>query len=202
MDETWFQQYLEYDFEILGFKLERFTFGHHCLLNRVDSPFVVDRNEFIFDDLLLALLICSLPYDEAKRINFNSSKYISKVEEAGRKVESKDELTEAVDLFLKYIQAYNRQPDFKILNKGGGAVGSPGWLVVSMSLQKELHRTESVIMNEVCGKVFTDYYVLRELEGSIAVISEEEADVIKAAQKIYDECDDKTFGTVITNVNN
>jgi hypothetical protein len=52
-------------FIVLRTRLLPYSFGHHLLLNLIESPFVTGKDA-TYDDLAIAVVICSRPFAEAR----------------------------------------------------------------------------------------------------------------------------------------
>ena len=155
-----------------------------------DSPFVVQSDQDLnFGDFILALAICSRSYEEARDLDFNSEEVFKSFYDAGKDYRDTSLLADEVKTFSEYIEQQSQRPFYK--SEGGGSdskqAGTPNWRMVLLTVIKNTNSAELEVMNQIVGKVFTDYMVICEINGSINITSDEEIEAINRIQEMYKE---------------
>ena len=91
---------------IMGQELRPFTLGHAFLLEAQDSPFICG-GAVEFADLVFAVVICSMPWEEARALVMDERRLIKAAAKWGRRVgRKKYDIKEACAEFATYIKSY------------------------------------------------------------------------------------------------
>lgn len=191
---------------LLGLKLLPFSLGHLLLLHRVESAFVMGgRPEY--EDLALAVFICSRTYEDALS-GFSDPTLPEQMEQwahmvSGEKWSAKRKRWEGkgtpIDLdakclaFNDYLHRHNlvleEGKDFIFGEAGSGRkIALPFAHVVRVKLQSRMRFSDAEIFNRAWALCLLDYYALADLDGAIALTDGES---IKRALKEAQQAADK-----------
>lgn len=172
--------------EILGVKLRPFSLGHVILLHRINSPFVVESKTINFDDIALAVLICSEDYKTGNsllvdtslpkilrkwadsltgmnrwsvRIGWNSAKVI--------------EFNQVATEFYSYVREHSKIPNYDFNPSDFRQLDCPEVQLVKVTLMKEMVFNEAELLDRGWGLCLWDYVTIRAIDGKVKMISDE-----------------------------
>jgi len=176
---------------VFGVRLKPFCIGHHVILSRFESP-IIDGGESSIEDLLFAVWVCGHTYEGA--VESLASGEVWKELAAWRKKMRRRQwyglrpmkpatLVQASQMFQEYITAATTMPNLFTDGKGP-TLGSPTAQLVRVVLMRELHLTDTEVMNRPMALCWYDYATLTELNGKGKIIDREE---YAAARKRADE---------------
>lgn len=185
MTEAFYLAAIPDTWEILGLKLRPFSLGHVILLHRIESPFIghQPKGSKLFDDLALAVLICSESY--ANGIQILHDPGLSKALRSWA-----DSLTGmnrwAVRLRLKkpnlinfegpasefseYIKEHSKIPDYDFNPDDLREVHCPEVQLVKVALMREMGISESEILDRPWGLCLWDYVTMNAQDGKIKMV--------------------------------
>lgn len=166
--------------QILGLPLRAFSLGHYKLLKRHGCGFVGDGEVTASrEDLLLGVLICSMPPSEFQGF-IDKPDYLKDVEEWGKTVGLFD-LNEKAILFKEYLDAHSSMPPYWEENAGGKS-GAHWAHSVEVCLRSKLGWTQNEIDSHPLSKAFADYLKHAENEGAIKLMTAEEIETINGKE--------------------
>lgn len=189
--------------EILGVRLRPFSLGHVILLHRIESPFIRGwdaTNPPNFDDLALAVLLCSESYEVGLEIleNPNLPKILHhwanqltgldrwSVRLGFRKATPLDFPTVAIE-FSDYIDAHSKIPNYEFNPGDFKEIHCPEVQLVKVSLMREMHIPEAVLLDRCWGLCLWDYTTLRAMSGGVKLISDEDMKARNDARLLANE---------------
>jgi len=184
MNIVWAQAALYEPPTVLGKILRGFSPFHALILEAVQSPFMTDAAAD-FDDLVLAVHICSHGWDDRFRIQSD----IPAVTKWGKTVPKKS-ITPARKDFDLYLKESLRMPQF--WQAGGGDEPRANWLYhIATFAQARLHMVERDAWDCPIARLVCYRACVSEVEGDKSLKSESEsegvdvlkADAAKAAEK-------------------
>jgi hypothetical protein len=192
-------QYFPEPFQVLGSTLLPLSIGRYRLLRLFNVPFVADGQASVsVEDLILAVLICSLPVDEfydrassmtfgkeieawSRQINarpprcftwgqFGRLLSLSFIGKRWRRKHSFN-LIEKAQLFRRYIEDSAKLPDFWDLEPGNAPPTGASWdQNIEVTLRSQLGWSRHEINEAPIGKAIYDFYAYLEGQGRISLI--------------------------------
>lgn len=187
--------------EILGVKLRPFSLGHVILLHRIESPFLVGwKAESLptFDDLAVAVLICSCTYEEALEV-IESPALPSILRTWADRITGMDQwsvrigwnkatpvdFTTAAIEFSDYIKEHSKIPNYEFNPSDFNDLNCPEVQVVKVSLMRDMHIPEAEILDRGWGQCLWDYVTLRAMDGRVKLVDEQaRAEALELANDI------------------
>lgn len=179
-------------YRILGLRLRPFSLGHLMILRRFDCAYVTGE-ETTPGDLLLGLIVCSMTYEEAIDA-IHCGRLVDEVERWGKVVSKRRwfglraakpfDLMEKSRLFVEYLAAGNRCPKAFYDAKPTPPKNAPVEQILRVCLMRDLHLSESEIMNQPLALSWWDYMTLGELNDRLRLF---DADQEKDLQAKADE---------------
>jgi len=189
--ESYFQAAIPEPFRILGLALRPLSLGHYRLLKRFDCAFVADGEAKAGPgDLILGLLICSMPPGEF--LSWLSSPHFYKEVRAwGRGLTPFAWLSalpwigkwyrrrwgfnvfEKVALFRRYLEEHSAVPAHWVERDGGNS-GAHWSQAMEVALRGELNWSAEEINEQPLSKAIADYFKWAENQGAIRLMSKEE----------------------------
>lgn len=168
---------------ILGLKLRPFSLGHIILLHRIESAFVTAGIP-TYDDLALSVFICSRTYEEA--LAAFDDKGLGRFMSAwARALTGGDKWAvrwgwrkgKVIDLasncrdFANYISAHSKIPSYDFNPADFSQMDCPEVQLVKVRLMREMHFTESELLNRCWALCLWDYVTLQASEGKVKMIA-------------------------------
>lgn len=185
-------------FRVLGETLCGYTLGHHLLLNLIQSPFISGGIPS-YDDLALAVVICSRPYKEAKAfihspVLAHALRYFQWVV-SGRlnplcwlrlKKPRVIDLARESQEFVRYLADGKHIPEY-IPCKGTSAFECPFHHAVWATIQNKTGLSDDEVLNRGWWLNVQQYYVFKHFDGVLSIVDHhgiEDAQAVadKAAQ--------------------
>jgi hypothetical protein len=168
-------------FQILGLRLRPFCLGHYWLMERFNLAFVAaEKKEVTLSDLTMAVLICSMTYEDFLEF-IDEADWMTKIKAWGESCGGFD-IYEKIALFEKYISNALQQPDvvFEGETKESGAHWSQA---LFSALTGNCGYTAVEARNMPLGQAFMDFFKVAEQSGVIRILSREESDLMRAAER-------------------
>jgi len=181
--------------QVFGVLLRPFSLGHHLILSRFESP-VISGGEAGIDDVLFAVWVCGHRYEDAIE-SFASGRIWRELKRWKRVMRRRQwwglrpltlaQFMKSSQLFSEYVAAACKSPNLHSGDKGA-SVGSPTMQVLRVTLQRELHLSDTEVLNRPLSQCWWDMATLVELNGKGKVIDRDE---YKEAQRKADEWTEK-----------
>lgn len=182
----------------LGLELKDLSLGHLFLLHRLESPFVGKAESVTYEDLALAVFICSRSYEEAKdglradnlpqfmahwaRLLTRSHGFLFHV---GLRKPVKIDIAEKAKAFAEYIAEGMRCPDYCAAEEDGKAADIEALQSIRVCLLCKTNLTDSEIMNRPFAFTLWDFFTVGAMEGRVNLQDAEEMDeLIKNGEAI------------------
>lgn len=180
--------------EVLGIRLRPFSLGHIILLHRIGSPFLGGQStRAAFDDLALAVLLCSESYNNGAAILNDPSlpnllnKWANRltgmdrwtVRNGWRKARIPDFSSHALD-FSKYIREHSKLPSYDFNPGDFREMHCPEPQIVKVTLMRDMHFQEAQLMDRCWGLCLWDFVTLRALSGTVKMVGREAKDDARA----------------------
>ena len=156
---------------VLGRQLRPFCCGHAVLLASLKSPFV-EGGEVDTADFLLAVWICSMPFEEGRAKLMRPQGVAQEAKEWGEGVGSFDYPAE-LSAFRAYLVEHTRAPA-RWRRADSKSSKAPWPLVVSTVLMRELGLPESEAWNKPLQEAMWLFATIAEQNGDDSLVSEEE----------------------------
>lgn len=181
---------------VLGLPLRPLSLGHLILLSRMQSPFVVggERN---WANLSASVLICAQTYEEgvASLDDPDMDRFMRKWHD---KITGNDRWSvrlclkspNVLNLFLEcsafqeYLDANTKGPNFSYDPNKFRPLNCPSEQIIKIALMRDLHFTESEVLNRSWLLCLWDYTTLRTLAGQVDMVDD---DAIQDAQNVAAE---------------
>lgn len=183
--------------EILGVKLRPFSLGHVILLHRTESPFIgAEPNPKIapFDELALAVLLCSETYRNGLRI-IDDPMLPKVLRQWGERLTGQNRWTvrhwlkkaKRIDLikeateFGQYIREHSKVPSYDFNPGDFREIHCPSAQMIKVTLMREMGFGEAELLDRCWGLCLWDYVTLSALDGRVKMI---DAQSKKEAQEL------------------
>lgn len=142
-------------------------------MRRFECAFVQQQEgQATLNDLLLGVLICSLPADGKQFMEFIQQKdFDRQMKRWGQKIGMPD-FQEKARLFMEYLRAGWEEPAH--FNKQPGSSGGDWVQNIRITLMTRLGYSNSEVMTMPMSQALADYFKLAEADGIIHLISAEE----------------------------
>lgn len=189
MTEAFYLAAIQDAWEILGVKLRPFSLGHVILLHRIESPFLVGwkaESQPTFDDLAVAVLICSCTYEEALEIIEGPAlpsilrTWADRITGMNRwsvrigwNKATPVDFPKAVIEFCDYIKEHSKIPNYEFNPGDFKDLHCPEVQVVKVSLMRDMHIPEPDILDRCWGQCLWDYVTLSALDGRVKMVDEQ-----------------------------
>ena len=171
---------------ILGIKLKHLSLGHYLLMRRLDVGYATDTEAKVgFSDFVLALLICSMTYEEFIAY-LERPDFIKRLKKESRnmcKVIKKEDgfnLFDKMKNFEIYLKEGTKMPLYwegdNTSDKKSGAHWSQTLFTTAVS---ELGYTRTQALNVPLVQLFNDFYKFAESSGAVSLMQPDEEDQIK-----------------------
>lgn len=179
--------------QVLGLPLRPLSLGHIILLNRIKSAFVTEGVPQTYEEIAIAALICSLPYQKAvaaiddpetpKFLRYLANR-ITGVNTLGviwgwRQPRVID-LNAVCKAFVDYLHEHTKVPYYTFSEGDFKEVSAPSVQIVKVTLMREMHFTEAEILDRSWAMCLWDYVTLRAIKGEIRMENEEAINDAKA----------------------
>lgn len=196
--ESYFKAVHPEPYRILGLTLKPLSLGRYQLLKRFNCVFVAEEPAMPRPgDLLLGVFICSFRCDEFLAL-LDAGKFVSEMERWGEKIfktgpwrkylpkrfqrpEPFNYLDKVV-LFKRYLSDGAAAPDYFEIESGGNVSGAHWSQSVEVVLRGELGWTLEEVQEAPLSKAISDYYKFLENKGMIALVSDLDRELMKAAE--------------------
>lgn len=163
-------------FKAFGIALAPLSLGHVFLLESIQSPLITNTAKAEISDLLLLVLVCSRPYQEASK-TLKDPELATRIESMAQtwaktlsKTTTIEEQAKTIEAYLlHYLQAPPRW------GGSGSRLKTPWQLYLITQLQKELGITEQEAWSMPCNKAFGYYAAIAEGYGDKELMTDEEA---------------------------
>lgn len=172
---------------VLGLELLPFTIGHFLLLQRHGSVFVAQGGGHIgIDDLLLAALICSQTYEEAK--GALRSRWLPLFTKFWGWRSRKANIFAEVAAMKDYMAALENTPDIVVDltadgQARGGSSGTPWINKLKVFLMADLHVSHAEAMDYPIVEAQWDFWTLQALRGNDQMVSESLEEAFRLARE-------------------
>lgn len=174
---------------ILGLRLRPLSIGHLILLNRLESPFLVESapGTVSIGDLAVACLICSKTWEEncatleledlpgilqrwAERLtNQNGIKRFLPFLYRPIDFEAK------LSLYLDYLKYHMEVPTYSIESASKSfSIEAPSWQIIRIFLLMKTNLTDREILDRPYRQSVTDFLLIKAMEGQIRFEDAEE----------------------------
>lgn len=181
---------------ILGLPLRPLSLGHLILLTRMQSPFIVG-GEPDWSTLAASVLICAQTYEEAlsdmddPKMDRFMRKWYERITGNGSwlirlrfKAPNVLNLVDACEAFRAYLESSIKGPNFSYDPSSFRPLNCPSEQVVKVALMRDLHFTESEVLNRSWLLCLWDYTTLRMLSGQVEIVDDE---AIQSAKDVAEE---------------
>jgi hypothetical protein len=187
---------------LLGLKLRPFALGHLILLHRVESAFAVGGLPS-YDDLALAVFICSRPYADALA-GFSDPDLPREMKRWARKLThpgwfGRFRQPQPIDLPAKWAEfqdyldrnslRFEKGKDFITDDSRTRKVELPFVHAVRVRLQSKMRFSDAEILDRSWALCLLDYFILADADGVLQLtgeLSESAMHVIRETQAIAD----------------
>lgn len=167
---------------VLGLELLPFSIGHFILLQKHESVFVSQSGGTIgIEDLLLAVLICSQSYEDAKK-SLTSRWLKWFVKYWGWRSRKLNIFEEAKGL-KEYMAELEKTPDVVRSESKGDGGGMPWICTLRVFLMADLHMTNAEIMDYPLVLAQWDFYAFQALRGNDQTVSPVLEEAFKLARE-------------------
>ena len=184
-------------FRVLGYPLRTYSLGHHLLLHRIRSPFVLGGVP-TYDDLALAVLICLNDYNTAclvlqspllrfmlRWMEWRASGKFNPLCWFGKKPRIIDLPAECHEL-SRYFRHGEHVP-FHFISQNTVRVPLPMVHAVRVALMQKTTLSEAEIMDRGWQLSLQDYYLIKANDGAIQLGDQDE---IEEARKTAEKADE------------
>jgi hypothetical protein len=181
--------------QVFGILLRPFSLGHHLILSRFESP-IVCGGEAGIDDVLFAVWVCGHTYEDA--IERLATGYVAHEIKRWRRIMRRrqwyglrplafSQFIEKTKLLREHVESACKIPNL-FSSEGGKGVGSPTMQVLRVTLQRELHLSDTEILNRPLSQCWWDLATLAELRGKGKVIDRDEfRDMQRKADEFHEK---------------
>lgn len=170
---------------LLGLPLRPLSLGHIILLHRIQSAFVTEGVPQTYEEIAIAALICSLPYQRAVEA-IHDPETPAFLRYLGNRITGVNELgviwgwkkPRVIDLpavckaFSDYLQAHTKVPYYTFAPGDFKEVAAPSVQIVKVTLLKEMNFTEAELLDRSWALCLWDYVTLRAVKGEIKMEDE------------------------------
>ena len=174
--------------QILGLPLRPLSLGHLILLHRVKSAFVCEGT-VNYNELAIAALICSLTYDDGLAClkDPGTAEFLKLLGERitgirewsvrlGLRKARVIDLPANVAAFSAYLKEGSSIPHYSYTPGDFKSVDCPQVQIIKISLMRDLHISESDLMDRSWAMCLWDYVTLRAMNGEVSMVPKEESD--------------------------
>lgn len=181
--------------QLLGLPLKPLSIGHLILLHRVRSAFVCDGIPD-YQELAIAALICSISYvDGIGAINDPSTpKLLKRLGERitgirdwrvrlGLRKARVIDLPANIAAFSAYLKEGSSIPHYSYTPGDFKMVDCPQVQIIKVTLMRDLHISESDLLDRSWAMCLWDYVTIRALRGEVSMVAKDEIDNAAAVAK-------------------
>lgn len=174
--------------QILGLPLRPLSLGHLILLHRVKSAFVCEGT-VNYNELAIAALICSLTYDDGLAClkDPGTADFLKLLGERitgirewrvrlGIRKPRVIDLPANVAAFSAYLKEGSSIPHYSYTPGDFKSVDCPQVQIIKISLMRDLHISESDLMDRSWAMCLWDYVTLRALKGEVSMVPKDDID--------------------------
>lgn len=174
--------------QILGLPLRPLSLGHLILLHRVKSAFVCEGT-VNYNELAIAALICSLNYQDGlaclkdpgtadflKLLGERITGILEWRVRLGIRKARVIDLLANVAAFSAYLKEGSSIPHYSYTPGDFKSVDCPQVQIIKISLMRDLHISESDLMDRSWAMCLWDYVTLRALKGEVSMVPKDEID--------------------------
>ena len=174
--------------QLLGLPLRPLSLGHLILLHRVQSAFVCEGVPD-YQELAIAALICSLTYEDgiAAIKDPSTPKLLKRLGERitgirdwrvrfGLRKARVIDLPANVAAFSSYLKDHSSIPHYYYTPGDFKTVDCPQVQIVKVTLMRDLHLSDTEILNRSWAMCLWDYVTLRALKGELSIVAKDEID--------------------------
>jgi hypothetical protein len=167
---------------LCGVRLAPLTLGHMLLLHRVESPFVTGARYPGAGDLLLAIILCSQPWETSAR-QWADGQLPRRIRRLRLKaaITLRRSHTQAVQAFQAYIDEGTRGPETWTNRDNPRTPGAPWLQSVALVQQIHLHKTESAAWATPVAQALWDQAAWAESQGHLQIMTEQDRALIRHA---------------------
>jgi len=188
--EEYVKSFLPNRYVILGVKLKPLSLGHYILMRRLEVAYATDTQSSVaFSDFVLALLICSMTYEEfvdyLDRPDF--IKNLQRESKNMTKVIKRDKtfnLFDKMSMFQNYLKEGTKTPLYwegdNQSNTTSGAHWSQTLFTTAVS---ELGYTRSQALNVPLIQLFNDFFKYGEAQGAVQLMTEADEESVAELEK-------------------
>lgn len=186
--------------QILGLPLRPLSMGHIILLNRIKSAFIVEGQPQTYEEVAIAALICSLPYqDGIKAITDpNAPKFFDYLGKRitgigtwpvrlGLRRPRVIDLPAVCRAFGDYIKDHTRIPYYSFTDGDFADIAAPAVQLVKVALMRDMHFTEAELMDRSWQLCLWDHVTLKAMRGEVRMMEEEQVNAAKETAKAIAE---------------
>ena len=172
--------------QILGLPLRPLSLGHLILLHRVKSAFICEGT-VNYQELAIAALICSLSYEDglAALKDCDTPKLLKRLGERitgirdwrvrlGFRKARVIDLPANVAAFFSYLKDNSSIPHYSYTPGDFKTVDCPQVQIVKVTLMRDLHFSDTEILNRSWAMCLWDYVTLRALKGEVSLVARDE----------------------------
>lgn len=172
---------------ILGLTLRPLALGHIILLHRWQSAFVTPGKVPTLDDLAIAVLICSVSYEDGSKLMQDETlgefleRWVARLTgteswlvRVGIRAPRDIDYGQAMLDFAQYLQRHWRAP--KVIYDPGNFKEQecPEVQMVKVALMREMHFSDSEILNRSWLRCLWDYVTLKAIRGEVTMHNDED----------------------------
>jgi len=174
--------------QILGLPLRPLSLGHLVLLHRVQSAFICEGIPD-YQELAIAALICSLSYEDgvAAIKDSDTPQLLKRLGERitgirdwrvrlGFRNPRVIDLPANVAAFSSYLKDHSSIPNYSYTPGDFKPVDCPQVQIVKVTLMRDLHLSDTEILNRSWAMCLWDYVTLRALKGELSFVAKDEID--------------------------
>lgn len=198
MDRDFYRAQLPDTHIVLGMPLLPLSLGHLILLTRLESPFIVG-GEPNWSNLAASVLICAQSYedglaslDEPKdRMDRFMRRWHDRITGNDRwSVRLRFKSPNILNLFSEcsafrtYIESNSKGPNFSYDPGNFKPLNCPSEQIIKVALMRDLHFSESEVLNRSWLMCLWDYTTLRTLAGQVSMVDDES---IQDAKNVAEE---------------
>jgi hypothetical protein len=188
---------------ILGIKLRPLSLGHLILMHRVRSAFVCGGVPE-YSDLAVSVMICSLTFEEGIKTLDDPNIHLAMGHwqrsvcgmrgiryRIGLAKSKPIDLFEKSEAFNAYLKQGWSHPDYSY-DASGDTVDIPFLQSVKVTLMRDLHFTETELLDRPWSRSLWDFLTLKALKGEIQMVDSSELDsLLKSAPDIEKQLREK-----------
>lgn len=173
MARDFYTAFLPETTRILGLPLLPLSLGHRIILRKISSPFLAGGNIDI-DDLACAAMVCAQSYQDALS-SFSDPDLDSFMTEWHEKISKEGPIDYSANLleFFAYLERNSQGPNYAWDDRLAKTIDCPVEQVIKVCLMRDLHFSESEILDRPWRLCLWDYATLKAMSGAVQLFSED-----------------------------